>query len=64
LTGADEVPVLAGGVFLSNWDGLTVGDLFEGIRISMPADRRYRFPLSAHVVLSTGALLLWFSILP
>jgi len=39
LTGADEVPALAGGVFLSNWDGLTVGDLFERIRISMPADR-------------------------
>jgi S-disulfanyl-L-cysteine oxidoreductase SoxD len=39
LTGADEVPALAGGAFLSNWDGLTVGDLFERIRISMPADR-------------------------
>jgi mono/diheme cytochrome c family protein len=38
LTGADEVPALSGGVFLSNWDGLTVGDLFERIRISMPAN--------------------------
>jgi S-disulfanyl-L-cysteine oxidoreductase SoxD len=39
LTGADEAPALAGGAFLANWDGLTVGDLFERIRISMPADR-------------------------
>jgi S-disulfanyl-L-cysteine oxidoreductase SoxD len=39
LTGADEAPALAGGAFLANWDGLTVGDLFERIRVSMPADR-------------------------
>jgi len=37
LTGADEAPALAGGAFIANWDGLTVGDLFERIRISMPA---------------------------
>jgi hypothetical protein len=24
---------------MSNWSGLTVGDLFDRIRISMPADR-------------------------
>jgi hypothetical protein len=24
---------------LSNWNGLTVGDLFDRIRVSMPADR-------------------------
>ena len=24
---------------MANWDGLTVGDLFDRIRISMPADR-------------------------
>jgi hypothetical protein len=30
---------LTGGEFFSNWDGLTVGDLFERIRTSMPADR-------------------------
>jgi hypothetical protein len=29
LGGADEVPALSGGGFLSNWDGLTVGDLSE-----------------------------------
>ena len=39
LTGADEAPALAGGAFIANWDGLTVGDLFERIRISMPANR-------------------------
>jgi mono/diheme cytochrome c family protein len=38
LTGADEAPALAGGAFIANWDGLTVGDLFERIRISMPAN--------------------------
>jgi cytochrome c len=36
LTGADEVPALAGPAFLANWDGLTVGDLSERVRRSMP----------------------------
>ena len=39
LAGADEAPPLTGGAFTSNWNGLTAGDLFERIRISMPADR-------------------------
>jgi mono/diheme cytochrome c family protein len=39
LTGEDEAPPLMGGAFLANWDGLTVGDLFERIRLSMPADQ-------------------------
>ena len=39
LEGADMTPGLTGGGFMANWDGLTVGDLFERIRISMPADR-------------------------
>lgn len=38
LTGGDEVPPLAGGQFLSNWNGLTVGDLFERVRKTMPAN--------------------------
>jgi quinoprotein glucose dehydrogenase len=38
LTGGEAAPPLAGGEFLSNWNGLTVGDLFERIRISMPQD--------------------------
>jgi mono/diheme cytochrome c family protein len=39
LTGGESAPPLTGGEFLSNWGGLTVGDLFERIRGSMPADR-------------------------
>jgi mono/diheme cytochrome c family protein len=40
LAGADEVPALSGGAFLSNWDGLTVGDLSERVRISMPPNKQ------------------------
>jgi mono/diheme cytochrome c family protein len=36
LTGADEIPALSGPAFLANWDGLTVGDLAERVRRSMP----------------------------
>jgi len=36
LTGGEQAPPLAGGEFLSNWNGLTVGDLFDRIRTSMP----------------------------
>jgi len=39
LGGGESAPPLTGGEFSSNWYGLTVGDLFERIRISMPADR-------------------------
>jgi len=39
LEGADMTPALTGGAFMANWDGLTVGDLFDRIRVSMPADR-------------------------
>ena len=39
LTGGESAPPLTGGEFSSNWNGLTVGDLFERIRTSMPADR-------------------------
>jgi mono/diheme cytochrome c family protein len=39
LTGGEDSPPLTGGAFLANWNGLTVGDLFERIRISMPQDR-------------------------
>jgi S-disulfanyl-L-cysteine oxidoreductase SoxD len=39
LGGGESAPPLTGGEFSSNWNGLTVGDLFERIRISMPADR-------------------------
>ena len=39
LTGGESAPPLAGDSFFANWNGLTVGDLFERIRLSMPQDR-------------------------
>ena len=36
LTGGESAPPLSGGAFLSNWNGLTVGDLFDRIRKTMP----------------------------
>ena len=39
LGGGESAPPLTGGEFFSNWNGLTVGDLFERIRTTMPADR-------------------------
>jgi cytochrome c len=36
LEGADMTPPLTGGEFTSTWNDLTVGDLFERIRITMP----------------------------
>jgi mono/diheme cytochrome c family protein len=39
LTGGESAPPLTGGEFSSNWYGLTVGDLFERIRTTMPLDR-------------------------
>src|ERR1035438_6839038 len=38
LSGGEEAPALEGGAFLSNWNGLTAGDLFDRIRKSMPQD--------------------------
>jgi mono/diheme cytochrome c family protein len=39
LVGADVAPPLAGVEFQSGWNDLTVGDLFERLRITMPADK-------------------------
>ena len=36
LTGGESAPPLTGGAFLSNWNGLTMGDLFDRIRKTMP----------------------------
>jgi S-disulfanyl-L-cysteine oxidoreductase SoxD len=36
LAGGESAPPLTGGGFLANWDGLTVADLFDRIRKSMP----------------------------
>jgi mono/diheme cytochrome c family protein len=38
LTGGEMAPALADSQFKSNWNGLSVGDLFERIRVSMPQD--------------------------
>jgi len=39
LTGGEMSPPLSGGEFLSNWNGLTAGDLFERIRKTMPQNK-------------------------
>ncbi len=39
LEGGESAPALTGGEFLSNWNGLTVGDLFERIRSTMPQNK-------------------------
>src|SRR5579863_8614743 len=36
MEGGEEAPPLAGGAFLSNWNGLTVGDLFDRMCTTMP----------------------------
>lgn len=36
LDGDGFAPALVGGEFMGNWNGTTVGDLFERIRLSMP----------------------------
>lgn len=36
LTGGEIAPPLSGGDFISNWNGLTVGQLFDRIRTGMP----------------------------
>ena len=33
LNGGESAPPLTGGEFFSNWNGLTVGDLFDRIRV-------------------------------
>jgi S-disulfanyl-L-cysteine oxidoreductase SoxD len=39
LTGGESAPPLSGIEFFSNWGGLSVGELFERIRVSMPLNR-------------------------
>lgn len=38
LSGGDLAPGLVGGEFVWNWSGITVGQLFERLRISMPQE--------------------------
>ena len=43
LMGQDDAPGLIGPVFLSNWNGQAVADLFEQTRKSMPKDNANAF---------------------
>ena len=60
MAGADEVPALSGPTFLANWDGLTMNDLFERIRVSMPPNKQGRLSrqqiadLLSHVLKANG----------
>jgi cytochrome c len=36
LTGGESAPPLTGGAFMANWNGLTMGDLFDRVRKTMP----------------------------
>jgi mono/diheme cytochrome c family protein len=38
LSGIDQAPPLVGADFLTEWNDTTLNDLFERVRISMPAD--------------------------
>lgn len=39
LEGKGQAPPLVGSEFLMNWNGATVGELFEKMQTSMPADK-------------------------
>jgi mono/diheme cytochrome c family protein len=39
LEGRGQAPSLTGGEFVMDWNGMTVGDLFEKMQTSMPADK-------------------------
>ncbi len=39
LTGGESAPPLAGGQFMSNWEGLPVSDLFKRMKESMPQNK-------------------------
>jgi mono/diheme cytochrome c family protein len=52
LDGGDMTPPLVGGAFTSNWNDLTLGDLFDRIRTTMPLDNPGRLsrPQTADVI--------------
>ena len=39
MTGGEMAPPLAGGEFLSNWNGLSVGELLDRMRNTMPLNK-------------------------
>jgi sugar lactone lactonase YvrE/mono/diheme cytochrome c family protein len=48
LTGQGEAKPLAGAAFLSNWNGLSVGDLFERVRTTMPLNAPKSLPRATY----------------
>ena len=48
LTGGEEAPPLTGGGFVANWNGLTLGDLFERTRTTMPQNDPSRVTRQQH----------------
>lgn len=48
LTGGEQVPPLAGAEFLGDWDGLSVGELFERIRKTMPMNKPGKLSLEVN----------------
>jgi mono/diheme cytochrome c family protein len=44
LAGDGFAPALAGSEFMNAWNGLTLGDLFERVRISMPPGKETSVP--------------------
>jgi mono/diheme cytochrome c family protein len=58
--GGETATTLSGPSFLANWDGLTVGDLSERIRVSMPPanpgqlSRRQIADILGHMLKSNG----------
>ena len=62
LMGGEMSPPLTGGDFLSNWNGLTLGDLFERIRTTMPQTKPGK--LSREVNADITAYILSFNKFP
>ena len=62
LEGIEMAPALAGGGFIDNWAGQTMGDLFERIRATMPRDKPGR--LSRDVNADITAYMLSFNQFP
>jgi quinoprotein glucose dehydrogenase len=62
LEGIEMAPALAGGEFLDQWSGQTLGDLFERIRSTMPRDKPGR--LSREVNADITAYMLNFNQFP
>lgn len=62
LSGNDEAAPLTGSAFLANWDGLSVGDLTERIRVSMPPNNLGK--LSRQQIVDIISYLLSFNSFP